>query len=889
MPSTRRFVQRLLAFFRRDTLDRDLDAEISSHLALAIDENLRRGMSPDEARRQALLHFGGPQQAKEAHRDARALPFSDAIFRDLRFAARLLRKSPGFTFTIILTLALAVGANTAIFSIVNALLLKSLPYAHPDRIATVYQRVTGSQSSDGERRIDGEQWELLRDDVPSLISAVSSMRTSGVNLQAGSRAQYLQAGRVSAHYFDVLSLQPIIGRNFSPDEDRPHGPKSAILSYNLWRSTFAANPGIAGQAILLKGEPYTVIGVLPQNAATPLNADVYTPLQPGREGEGQATNFYAIMRLRNGATWQQADAEMNRAWARSARVQHLTSSGAQVTYYSVPLQTAQSASLQPQVLALMLAASFILLIACANLAGLTLVHMLRRTPEMATRLALGASRWQIQRQLWTENVLLAALGAAAGIAVGFLALRGLLLLLPEHFLPVAGVSLDGRVLAFTLVVSLSASVLFGLLPALTVRTTDLRSSMGSHVATAARSVRLRQTLIAGETALTAVLLTAAGLLVRTLIHLESLPPGFNPNGIISAKASLDDGRFHDPAAFRKLLDTGLAAMRQIPGVQSAAVGLTLPYERAIINAVTITSSKDAPQISTDEVYVTPDYFATLQIPVLAGRSFSDSDGPTAQPVVIINDTFARKFLAGTDAVGRYLTSGGKNLRIVGVVATTVGSSAAQLTQGIGPLTKEETIYVPAAQINDPQVLALTHTWIQPSWIVRTAGPIAGVTGQMQQALASADPNLPFSGFYDIRDLMASTLAMQRIEVALLGTMALLALLLSAVGLFALVANMVVQRTREIGIRIALGSTVPKVMIQIGRSAVAAAAVGLFLGLILCFATLHVMRSVLYGISVYDPQAILLMVLALSTVALLASIIPALRVARVDPVTALRYE
>ncbi|HXX13407.1 MAG TPA: ABC transporter permease [Candidatus Eremiobacteraceae bacterium] len=890
MPLVRQLAQRVLAVFRRGGIDRELDAEISSHLALAIDENLRRGMSPDEARRQALIQFGGAQQAKENHRDARTVPLFATIVRDLRFAVRLLRKSPGFTLTVILTLALAVGANTAIFSIVNALLLKSLPYAHPERIGTVYQRVTGSQSSNMRRNIDGEQWDLLRDDVPLLLSAVSSLHTTGVNLQAGSHVQYLQAGRVSAHYFAVLSLQPIIGRNFSVDEDRPHGPKAAILSYPLWKSAFDANSQVVGQPILLKGEPYTVIGVLPQNATTPLNADLYTPLQPSREGEGQATNFHAIMRLRDGASWQQADAEMNRALARSARVQQLTSSGAQVSYYSVQVQKAQNASLQPQVLALMLAASFILLIACANLAGLTLVQMLRRTPEIATRQALGASRWQIQRQLWTENALLGLLGAAAGIGVGFLALRGLLLLLPEHFLPVASVSLDNRVLGFTLMVSLSASVLFGLLPALTTRKTELRSSLGSHFATVARSVRLRQALIAGEVALTAVLLTAAGLVIHTLIHLESLPPGFNPNGIVSAKASLDDARFHDPAAFRKLLDTGLAAMRQIPGVQNAAVGLTLPYERAVIDAVTLTNSKGAPQqISTDEVYVTPDYFGTLQIPVLAGRAFADFDNSTTQPVVIINDTFARKFFSGTDAVGRYLTKNNKNLLIVGVVATTVGSSAAQLTEGIGPLTKEETIYVPAAQIDNPQELSIIHTWIQPSWIVRTATPIAGLTGQMQQALASADPNLPFSGFYDIRDLMASTLAMQRIEVALLGAMAFLALLLSAVGLFALVANMVVQRTREISIRIALGSTLPKLMVQVGRSAVAAAATGLLVGLIFSFATLRVMRSILYGISVYDPPAILLTIVVLCAVVFLASLIPVLRVARIDPAVTLREE
>jgi hypothetical protein len=303
-------------------------------------------------------------------------------------------------------------------------------------------------------------------------------------------------------------------------------------------------------------------------------------LQASREGEGSGTNFHAITRLRDGATWAEADTEINRAWA--ARIQRFDAKnpGAHLVYHSVPLQKGQTDSLRPQVLALMVAAGFILLIACANLAGLTLVRISRRTPEVATRLALGASRWQIQKQCWTENLLLALVGGLVGVGVGFLALRGLLLLLPEHFLPVSRISLDSTVLGFALVVSLLASVLFGMLPARAAYETDLRSSMANRAVTGVRNLNFRQALIGGEVALTVVLLAASGLLIRTLIHLESLPPGFNPNGVLAAKASLDDVRFHDPATFRKLLNESTAAMRQIPGVQNAAVGLSLPFERA---------------------------------------------------------------------------------------------------------------------------------------------------------------------------------------------------------------------------------------------------------------------------------------------------------------------
>jgi predicted permease len=724
----------------------------------------------------------------------------------------------------------------------------------------------------------------MRDDVPALLSAVSSPHTPGVNLEAGSHVQYLQAGRISAHYLDVLGVQPAMGRNFSDLEDRPHGPNAAILSYSLWRNTFASNPNVLGQAVLLKGAPYTVVGVLSEGTITPLNTDIYTALQLGPEGEGNGANVEAITRLRDGATWQAADSEINRAWLHRAHRYELNDDpNAQVSYHSVPLQKGVTAKLRPQALALMLATGFILLIASANLAGLTLVRVLRRSPEFATRLALGASRWQIQKQLWVENLLLALLGGTAGAAVGFVALRGLLQLLPEHYLPVAKVPLDDRVLAFTLAISLLTSVLFGMFPALAMRKFRLRSAIASHSATGGDPLRLRQALIVSEVALTVVLLAASGLLIRTLIHLQTLPAGFDATGVITARASLDDVRYHDAAEFRKLVSESTSAMRQIPGVQAAAVGQSLPYERALLIPVTISDGKDAGlQGMSDEVYITPDYFQTLQIPLLAGRSFTDADGPDTQHVAIVNQTFARKYFHGTDPVGHYVN---KDTRIVGVVHDV------PIAPGIdadAPLTGEETMYIPAAQ-TDPPFLAVLHVFFQPSWIVRTAGPVEGLTAQMQHALASADPDLPFSGFYNMRDLMAKALATQRVEVALLSTMAALALLLSTIGIFALVANIVAQKTREIGIRIALGSTIRQAMVHIGVPGVWASTLGIILGLVLCAGALRAMNSVLYGVSVYDLPTILIVVLTLTAVTLVATVAPALRIAGIDPAKTLRED
>lgn len=808
----------------------------------------------------------------------------ETLGRYLKSTVRQLRRNPGFTLTVIITLALSIGANTAIFSIVNALMLKSLPYSRPERLGTIYTRVTGSAPSDERHHLNGEQWELLRDNVPSLISAISNPGISGVNFQMGSQVQYLHAGRVSEHYFDVLAIQPILGRNFSSDEDRPNGPESVVLSYGLWRSTFGSNPNILGEAVRLKGEPYTVIGVLPDGATTPLNADLYMALQVSRQGEGGGTNFDVITRLRDGANWQQADAEIAHAWSlRTQRYELKNSPGAQVSYYSVALQTGQAAKLRPQVLTLMLAAVFILLIACANLAGLTLVRMLRRTPEVATRMAFGASRWQIQKQLWTENLFLALAGGMVGVAVAFAALRGLLQLLPQEFLPVASVPLDSRVLTFALLTSLLTSLFFGMLPAISIRSFDLRSAITSRAATQGDRLRLRQALIVTEVGLTVVLLAGSGLLIRTLVHLQTLPAGFNPRGVMTARASLDEARYHDPAAFQKLLTESILAMRQIPGVQHAAVGLSLPFERSLNSGVLLSDGKQAgQQVMTGEVYVTPDYFAALQIPILSGRAFTDADGSTSQHVAIVNRTFARKFFDGEDPVGRHVD---KDTLIVGMVEDVAIPPGLEAT---APLADEEAMYIPATQV-EARALTLLHIWFQPSWIVRTNAPVEGLTGQMQRALASVDPNQPFSGFYSMRDLLAKTLAMQRIEVALLGTMAALALLLSAVGIYALVATIVTQKTREIGIRIALGSTLPQTMFDMGAPGARASAIGLILGMIASVGALRAMRSVLYGVTVYDMGTMLAVVFTLGSVTLIATTIPTLRIAKIDPAETLRDE
>src|SRR5580700_1157715 len=560
------------------------------------------------------------------------------LVQNLRLALRQMRKNPGFVLAVTLTLALGIGVNTAVFSLLNGFLLRPLPYPEPDHLAVLMLHQEGISPRSGqfvqneETAQDGETWEMVRDGVPGARFAAFG-GTSGVNLQAGSgsitNVRYVQNMRVSAHYFEVLGIPPFLGRDFTDEEDRPNGPSAVILSYTLWQSVFQADPQVLGKQVILKGEPHTVVGVLPPRAQPTGVADLWTPLQPHQSGECGGDNCEIIMRLVPGATWQQVSAQL--AHLRRLSFDAVATSKDREWFYAMPLAQAQNMDngMRAPVIGLMLSVSFILLIACANLAGLTLVRIARRTPEIATRLALGATRWLVLRQLWAEDLVLALIGAGIGLALARGILSSLPGFLPDYMVPLGGLAIDGRVLAFTLAASLFTSLLFGALPALQTRSVDLRSSMAAGSRGVARgSSRLRQSLIGGQVALTVVLVAGAGLLVRSLIYLETLPPGFDATNVMTATLSLDDARYHNAAAFHTLLDRSLAAMHQIPGVENAAVGLSVPYERGLNDGVKSVDGKLAGKDwGASTAYITPEYFRALKIPILSGRDISESDTP----------------------------------------------------------------------------------------------------------------------------------------------------------------------------------------------------------------------------------------------------------------------
>ncbi len=813
---------------------------------------------------------------------------------DLKYAVRQLRRNPGFTAAVVVTLALAIGVNTAVFSLLDASVLRNLPYPHPRRLAVLMAHEESMKNParfNDEDSFDNLRWEAVRQNVPAVMAAISSGGFGGwegVNLQAeaarGTVVRYVHSAKVSAHYFEVLGIEPVLGRGFTEDEDRPGAGRAAVLSYSLWRTAFHEDRLILGKAILLKSAPYTVVGVLPQNAQMPNPADLWTPLMPDDPHGGCAgKNCVILMRLKPGASWDEVRAQLaHMPPPRNANLRY-----ERVWYYPSPVQAYAASATRAPMEILMLAVSCILLIACGNLAGLMLVRIGQRTPEMAMRLALGASRGRVLRQLWVENLLLAALGGAAGLGLAVALLPAIRHLLPLDMMPIGGVSLDGRVLAFAAAISLLTSVLFSALPALGTRRVDLRSSIAAGArAVTGGSGRLRQWLIACEVSLTVVLLGAAGLLIRTVIHLETLPGGFDAHNVVAAKASLDDARYHDPAAFRTLLRESVAAMQRIPGVESAAVALSLPYETFVNDAITVADGRETGTVDACSLaYTTPEYFSVLRIPLLAGRVFRDSDTPASQPVAIVNTAFGRHFFGEQVPLGRHFRSGKLVYTIVGVVADTLDQSNVRRDAPIGV---EPIFYVPYTQVS-ASFISLAHMWAQPSWVVRTNGRVPGLTGQMQRALASVDPALPFAGFYSMQDLLNQQLQTQRLEVMLLGTLAALALLLSTVGIYALVSNLVVQRAREIGIRMALGSTAGQAMSRIASSGLVAASAGVAVGLGASFFVLRLMKSALYGVSPWDPLTLLSVPVVLIAVAAAASLLPALRVAHIDPAEALRAE
>ena len=809
-----------------------------------------------------------------------------ALWSDVRFALRQLRKAPGFTLIVISTLALCIGVNTAIFSVLDAVLLRAAPYPEPDRLALVVTASRGGSVEDINTSQTGALFEAVRDHDAGLDVAASS-GTGGANFSANDRPEYIQQQRVSAGYFRVLGMAPRAGREFSRQEDVPEGVAAAILSDGFWQRVFHGDAAVLGRTISLRGEAYTVVGIMPREFRAASPVDVWTPLRPSQQGEGGGSNYEVIARLKPGVSWAQASEQLR------SLSQALNADPAfprEVKNFEeriIPLQTGATQDMRSELLLTWAAVLMVLLIGCVNIAGLLLARAGARGREMATRMALGGSRAAIVRQLLMESVLLALGGGIVGIGVGGFALDWLKQLGAEKSQLWYPIELDARVLAVMMGVALATSLLFGLAPALHTSRLDIRKVLNESGRGIAGSRRqsTRGALVAAEVALSLVLLIGAGLMVRTLLWLNGLNPGFDTHNLVAAEASLQDARYGTSAAVNRLYTETLERMRRIPGVQSAAVALTLPYERPLNDGFRLVDGDDAEERAGEFVYATPTYFETMRIPMVSGRTFSDSDAPHKARVVVVSASFARKYFHG-DALGRHLKSGKEIAEIVGICGDVQQHSG--LSGGMGPLSVEPTVYLPVSQLNDGFV-KLVHTWFSPKWVIRTSGPTANLNGQIRAAVADVDPRLPVAHFRTVEELRNVQTGSQRYLAALFSMLAGLALLLAAVGLYGLISQSIAQRRHEIGIRLALGATARQTIAGMMRPGVLLSIVGIGAGLGISLVAVRFLRSLLWGVRPTDPVTFVATAAILLMVAALASLAPALRILRMDPAETLRNE
>ncbi len=732
---------------------------------------------------------------------------------DLRYAFRLIRQNWGFSLTVIAILALCIGANTAVLAVVDGAMLRPLPYPQPDRLMQVVVRFQREAASSAYDSHDGRSWFAIRDGVPAVEAAVYSDWITGVNLGVAGNGVYVRQQRVAAGFFHVLGVRPLVGREFIADEDRSGGAAAVVLSHALWHKYFHDDPTVVGRGVLLRGEPFTVVGVMPAGFRTDSKADLWTPLRPSTTGEGSGSNYVIIARLKDGATRQQASAQLNslvpelkKAGVYGKDVDVRREKQADVSLDVIPMLEGVTSDLRQPLMLLWGAVGFVFILGCVNIGGMLLARASGRIGEIATRLALGAPFSRIVRQLLIESTALGLLGGLAG-RDGGLGGAGRAARVRRSDISISrngGTRLAGSGRHAAVDAGRGHRKFFW--PASPRRgyRQRRRRSCGS-AQSGSRGVAGRKrfislgALVGGQVALTVPLLFGAGLFLHTFLYLWNLSPGFDPNHVMFARFSLEDARYKTSAKMNQLYDKALLRLHETPGIEAAAVSLTLPYERALNEGVRIGASDRVE--STNLTYVTPELFTALRIPVLQGRVFSPADGPDSANVVVVNDAFVKRYLKNGEPVGQSIKIEGQQRAIVGIVGDVLDKRAGW--GNYGPVGRIPMVYMPAAQFAGMGV----HIWFSPKWVVRSSLDGAQVVKAIEDATRAADPLLPMAAFQSVRDLKTDALTFQRFLAVLAGAIAALAMILSAMGIYGLISNLVTERTKELGIRMALGSGV----------------------------------------------------------------------------------
>ncbi|MGB7492848.1 MAG: ABC transporter permease [Candidatus Acidiferrum sp.] len=884
---TKNFLRNL---FSPRSVESDLDLEVHSHLEMLTEENLRAGMSPEEAQRAARIELGGIEQVKEQVRQQRLGNWLHSVYSDCRFALRQLCKDPGFTSVTLLTIALGIGVNTAIFSVIDAVLLRPLPFHDPGRLVACKSVDVKDSTQGGD--ISYPAFLDWRAQAHSL-QAMSVYNVTSFTYTGGAQPESIRSAVVSSNLFSTLGISPAFGRTFANDEDQPgNAQPPVILSYEFWQSHFAGDPNVLGQPLTLDSEQYTVVGIMPPSFQFPVQKDrveLWVTIAHDLKGKlGMATQRGAsyldvIARRKPGIEIPQAQSDLQLIQQRLNR-QYPENRPRGVVIESEADDI--TGSVRPMLLVLLGAVAFVLLIACANVASLLLARATVRQKEFTVRLALGAGRATIVRQLLVESTVLALLGGALGLFIAYWATNALVAMTPDGLARASEIHLDFRVLAFTFLVALATGVLFGLAPAIQASRLNLQSDLGAsarNVSTGSESTRLRSALVISQLSVSFVLLIGAGLLLRSFDRLLHVDPGFRPNHVLTFVLDVPLDR-HPRAQRTAFVEQLLRSTRALPGVQaaSAVFGLPLDEDRSAFTTLEIEGRPVAPSQRPRTAFrlIESQYFQTMGIRLLKGRTFSPEDEQGELPVAIVNETLVRKLFDGQNPIGHRIKANigfGENeqppLReIVGVVADVKSG-------GIGENAVPE-VYAPQTPTD-----FIGETTI----VVRTATDPNAFVSTMRSLVASMDKELPLRDVKTLDDYVSASISAQRFQATLLSIFAALAFVLTAIGLYGVIAYSVAQRSREIGIRIALGAEQQNISRMVLRQGAWLALIGVATGLLASLFAARLIRALLYGIQPIDPITFMAVPLLFFAVALLASYIPARRASRVDPMVALRYE
>jgi putative ABC transport system permease protein len=862
----------LRTLFCKSEMERELDEELRYHIEQQTEQNFRLGMSPEEARSAALRAFGGVEQAKERSRDARGIRWLEELWQDFRYGGRMLVKIPGFTFAAVLTLSLGIGANTAIFTIVNAVLLRPLPYRDPDRLMRLWETTpqlpTFSISGPNYR-----DWA----DQNRVFEQMAAWREQNFNLTNGGDPERLGAALVTASFFPLLGVKLALGRSFIPEEDQPGANnRFVIMSDRLWHRRFGTDANILGKTLTLNGGSYTVVGIMGPEFQFGTSGDLWLPLALDPLRDNRSNHILtAAARLKPGVTLDQARAEMDNI-ARRLEEQYPNSNkgwGVKIaTFYDWIIE----GQFRQALLILLGAVGLVLLIACANVANLLLSRAATRQKEIAIRSALGASRLRLIRQLLTESVILALAGGGLGVLLAWWGVDAFIAANPGSIPRLREIGLDNRVLAFTFTISLLTGLLFGLAPALQASRIALNEFLkeGGRTSAGFGLSRLRRLLIVSEIAFALVLLVGAGLLMKSFLRLQQVNLGFDPDRVLTLQLTLPRTKYPEARQQADFYQQMLERVRNLPGVRFAGASSSIPFPRggSPYSPFFPEGRQLSPEKSVGGNYrlVSPDYFRAMGIPLLKGRDFTNEDNGERQPVVVISDETARRLWPGEEPLGKRLQWGGSSQRftVVGVVGD-IRSAKLEAEPSLA-------IYVPSIQ---PQMYLVARTATEPMSLA------AAIRSQVQ----AMDKDQPIANLRTMEQVVSNSISQRRFSTLLLGLFAVVALLIASIGVYAVMSYSVAQRTREVGIRMALGAQSGDVLKLVLGQGMKLIGVGIVIGLVGAVALTRWMATLLFEVKPTDPLTLVGVAALLAAVALLACWLPAWRATKVDPVTALHSD